>query len=52
MKRHHDQGNSFKEYLIGAGIQFKKFSFLPSRQHLGIHGTGRDKSSTSLSDGS
>ena len=55
VKRHHDQGNSYKEqHLIGAGLQFQRFSSSSSRQEawqcLGRHGTGeRAKSSTSWS---
>jgi hypothetical protein len=29
VKRHHDHGNSYKgKYLIGAGLQFQRFSLL------------------------
>jgi hypothetical protein len=32
VKRHHDQGNSYKgKHLIGAGLQFQRFSPLSSR---------------------
>jgi hypothetical protein len=52
-KRHHDQGNSYKEQrVIGAGLQFQRFSPLRSSkeawQHAGRHGTGEGaESSTS-----
>ena len=37
VKRHHDQGNSYKEqHLIGAGLQFQRFSPLALWQE---HGT-------------
>jgi hypothetical protein len=50
VKRHHDQGNSYKrQQLIGAGLQFYKFSSLSSKQeawqHPGRHGSGGAKSS-------
>jgi hypothetical protein len=33
VKRHHDQGNSYKRtHLIGAGLQFQRFSLLSSWQ--------------------
>ena len=33
VKRHHDQGNSYKEkYLIGAGLYFQRLSPLSSLQ--------------------
>jgi hypothetical protein len=43
--RHHDQGNYHKrQHLIGAGLQFQRFSPLSSRQEAwhcsGRHGTG------------
>ena len=48
VKRHHDQGNSYKEqHLIGAGLQVQRFS--PSSwhetwQHPGRHGSeGKQK---------
>ena len=52
MKRHHDQGKSYKGlHLIGAGLQVQRFSPLSSWweawQHPGRHGAGRVKSSTS-----
>ena len=45
MKRHNDQGNSYKgKHLIGAGLRFQRFSPLSSWQeawqHPGRHGTG------------
>jgi hypothetical protein len=35
VKRHHDQGNSYKgKYLIGAGLQFQMYSpFSSGKQH-------------------
>jgi hypothetical protein len=51
--RHHDQGNSYKgKHLIGAGLQFQRFSPLLSwweaRQRAGKHGSGeKAESSTS-----
>ena len=30
--RHHDQGNSYKGYLIGTGLQGQRFSPLSLRQ--------------------
>lgn len=34
VKRHHDQGNSYKrKHLIGACIQFRRFSLLPAWWH-------------------
>ena len=44
LKRHHDQGNFYKgQYLIGAGLQFQRFSPLSSWQEAwqcaGRHGT-------------
>ena len=36
VKKHHDQGNSYKDkHLIGAGLQFQRFSPLSSWQHPG-----------------
>ena len=58
MKRHHDQGNSYKgQHLIGAGFQFQRFYTLLSWQkawhHLGRHDAGEGaESSTSWSEGS
>ena len=58
VKRHHDQDNAHKEqHLIGAGLQFQKFSPLfswleaqQSSQHAGKHGTREGtESSTSWS---
>jgi hypothetical protein len=51
VKRHHDQGNSYKgEHLIGAGLQFQRFNPLSSWwevwQLLGRHGARRAESST------
>ena len=50
-QRHHDQSNSYKGHLIGAGLQFQRFSPLPSQQKAwqcaSRHGTGRAESSTS-----
>ena len=45
MKRQCDEGNSYKgKHLIGAGLQFQRFSPLSSRQkarqHPGRHGAG------------
>ena len=57
VKRHHNQGNSYKrqQHLTGAGLQVQRFSPLSSRQeawqHLGRHGTGGAESSTSCSEG-
>jgi hypothetical protein len=57
MKRHHDQGNSAKrKHLIGAGLQFQRFSPLSSwwraRLHAGRYDAGEvTKSSTSGSPG-
>jgi hypothetical protein len=50
VKRHHDQGNSYKgQHLIGAGLLVQRFSPLLSRQeawqHPGRHGAGRALSS-------
>jgi hypothetical protein len=36
--RHHDQGNSYKGHLIGAGLQVLRFSSLSSRWE---HGSSR-----------
>jgi hypothetical protein len=37
VKRHHDQGNSYKgQHLIGAVLQVQRFSPLSSRQQHGI----------------
>jgi hypothetical protein len=34
VKRHHDQGNSFKEkHSIGAGLWFQKFSHQHGKKH-------------------
>jgi hypothetical protein len=35
VKRHHDQGNSYKGHLIGAGLQVQRFSPLSPRQEHG-----------------
>ena len=61
VKRHHNQGSSYKEqYLVEAGLQVQvldngMFSPLSSWQeaqkHLGRHGTGGAKSSTSSTKG-
>jgi hypothetical protein len=44
-----------KEYLIGAGLQFQRFSPLSSKheawQHPARHGAGGAESSTSCSEG-
>jgi len=50
MKRHHDQGNFYKgKHLIGAGLQFQKFSpessWQEAWQRAGRHSAGGDKSS-------
>ena len=55
VKRHHNQGNSYKEqFLIGAGLQFQMFSPLSLRQeawqHPGSHGAGGAESSPSWPD--
>ena len=56
VKRHHEQGNSYKGNIIGAGLQFQGFSPLSSRQeawqhpvrcgagvlHLDLKASGRD----------
>jgi hypothetical protein len=52
VKRHHEQGNSYKQqHLIGAGLQVQRFSPLSSWkeawQHAGRHGAEGAKSSTS-----
>ena len=53
VKRHHDHGNFFnRKHLIGAGLQFQRFSPLPlwqgAWQHTGRHGAGEiAESSTS-----
>jgi hypothetical protein len=52
VKRHHDQGNSYKgKHLIGAGLQFQSFSPLSSWQEAWQHanrlGAGGAESSTS-----
>jgi hypothetical protein len=53
VKRHHDQGNSYKgKHLIGAGLQFQRFGPLSSWweawQHSHRHGVeGGAESSTS-----
>ena len=57
MKRHHDHSNSYKgKHLIGADLQFQRFSPLSSRweawQHAGKHGSQRAEISTSWSIGS
>jgi|UPI00001F6546 hypothetical protein len=54
VKRHHDHSNSYKgKHLIGAGLQFQRFSPLSSWreawQHAGRQGGEGAKSSTSLS---
>jgi hypothetical protein len=57
LKRHHDRSNFYKgQYLIGAGLQFQRFSPLSSWQeawqHSGRHGASEGaKSSTSWSEG-
>jgi hypothetical protein len=34
VERHHDQGKSYKENIIGAGLQFQRVShYHPSRKH-------------------
>ena len=43
VKRHHDQGNSYKgKHLVGAGLQFQRFrplsSWWEAWQHAGRHG--------------
>jgi hypothetical protein len=35
VNRHHDQGNSYKGHLIGAGLQVQRFSPLSSGQEHG-----------------
>jgi hypothetical protein len=55
VKRHHDQGNSYKgQHLIGAGLQVQRFSPLSSRweawQHPGRHDAGEGAESTSCSE--
>jgi hypothetical protein len=46
VKRHHDHGNSYKKkkHLVGAGLQFQRFSSLSSWQeawwHTGRHDAG------------
>jgi hypothetical protein len=57
VKRHHDQGNSYKgKQLIGTGLQFQGFTGLSSSQEAeqdaGRHGAEEAKSSTSWSEGS
>jgi hypothetical protein len=52
VKRHHDQGKSYKgQHLIGASFQFQRFNPLSSWQeawqHAGRHGAGGSESSTS-----
>jgi hypothetical protein len=54
VKRHHDQGNSYKrQHLIGAGLPFQRFSPSSSRweawSYPGGHGAGGAESSTSCS---
>ena len=54
VKRHNDQGNSFKrKHLIGAGLQFQRFSPLSlgqeAWQYPDSHGSGGAESSTSCS---
>ena len=49
VKRHHDQGNSYKrQHLFRAGLQVQRFSPLSSRretwQHPGQHGPGAESS--------
>jgi hypothetical protein len=54
VKRHHDQDNSYKGYLIGTSLQVQRFSPLSSRQevsHPGSHGAEEAKSSISCSKG-
>jgi hypothetical protein len=34
---HHDQGNSYKERLIGAGLKVQQFSPLSMQEHGSIH---------------
>jgi hypothetical protein len=55
VNRHHDQGKSSKEHLIGAGLQVQRFSPLSSRQeawqHPSRHGAGGAESATSSSEG-
>jgi hypothetical protein len=51
-KRLHDQGNSFKgKHLIGAGLQFWRFSPLRTWQLEGRHSAAGDKSSMPWSTG-
>ena len=53
VKRHHDQGKSYKGHLIGAGSQFQRFSPLTSRWEHGAsrrHGTGGAESFISCSE--
>ena len=56
IKRHHDQGDSYKgQHLIGAGLKFHRFSLLSEQeacQHAGRHGAGEGaESSISCSKG-
>jgi hypothetical protein len=57
VKRHHDQGNFYKgQYLVGAGLQFQRFSpsssWWEAWQHPGRHGSRGANISTSWSSGS
>jgi hypothetical protein len=40
VNRHHDKGNSYKEHLIGVGLQVQRFSPVSTMawQHPGRHG--------------
>jgi hypothetical protein len=56
MKRHRDQGNSYKgKHLIRAGLQFQRFSPLSpwweTQQHAGRFDAGGAKGSISWSEG-
>ena len=56
VKRHHDQGNSYKRpYLVGAGLQVQRFDPLSSQwkalQHPGRHYVGGAESSVYSSEG-
>jgi len=54
VKRHHDQGKSYKGHLIGTGLQVQRFSPLikvGAWQLAGRHGAGKAKSPTSSSEG-
>jgi hypothetical protein len=52
MKKHQDQGNSYKEHLIGAGLQAQRFSPLSSYQKAwqcpDRHGTGKGDESSGV----